>query len=45
LPILFLIYIRDLSLYLDRIKPLSYINNIALIIALISLKKIIKLLE
>jgi len=44
-PILFLIYIRDLFLHLDGIKPLSYIDDIALIAASISLRKTIKLLE
>lgn len=44
-PILFLIYIRDLFLYLDRIKPISYIDDIALIAASLSLRKNIKLLE
>ena len=44
-PILFLIYIRDLFLHLDGIKPLSYIDDIALIAASTSLRKNIKLLE
>ena len=44
-PILFLIYIRDLFYTLEDVYPLSYINAIGLITALISLRKNVKILE
>jgi len=44
-PTLFLIYIRDLFLRLEGIKPLSYVDDIALTAASTSLRKNVKLLE
>ncbi len=43
-PILFLIYIRDLFRF-SPIKPLSYIDDISLTVALTSVKKNVKILE